>query len=104
MDGGELIREARLRAGLTQAELARRVGTKQPVIARWEKGRSPTFATVHKVIRACGLDLHVALAPHDDNDERLITLWRRLTPTQRVERNRAMLQAERQIRNAARDA
>lgn len=63
MKGGELIREARLRAGLTQAEVARRLGTGQSVIARWESGRrSPTFETVVRAIGACGFDLGVSIA------------------------------------------
>ena len=36
--GGELIREARLRAGLTQAELSELTGRERSVIARWEQG------------------------------------------------------------------
>jgi transcriptional regulator with XRE-family HTH domain len=35
---GDLIREARLRAGLTQRELATRAKTSQPAVARWESG------------------------------------------------------------------
>jgi len=33
-----LIREARLRAGLTQQQLADRTGRERSVIARWEQG------------------------------------------------------------------
>ena len=36
---GDLIREARERAGMTQAELARRLGTDQPSVSRWEQGK-----------------------------------------------------------------
>ena len=36
--GGELIREARLRAGLTQTELSELTGRERSVIARWEQG------------------------------------------------------------------
>ena len=67
--GGTLVREARLRAGLTQAELARRAGTTQSSIARLESGRtSPAFDTVRRLIRLCGLDLHVELHDHDPSD------------------------------------
>ena len=60
--GPELVREARTRAGLTQAELARRVGTSQPAIARIEAGRSqPSFDRVVELLRACGFDLLVHL-------------------------------------------
>ena len=38
MRGGELIREARTRAGLTQTELSERTGRDRSVIARWEQG------------------------------------------------------------------
>jgi transcriptional regulator with XRE-family HTH domain len=67
--GPELVREARKRAGLTQAELARRVGSTQPAIARIEAGRSqPSFDRVVELIRACDLDLLVGLGPVDDAD------------------------------------
>ena len=67
--GGDLIREARKRAGLTQRELAERAGTTQSAIARWEAGRSaPSFDTVRRLIRLCGLDLDIMLVPYDDSD------------------------------------
>ncbi|HZD22959.1 MAG TPA: helix-turn-helix transcriptional regulator [Acidimicrobiia bacterium] len=63
---GQLIRKARTRAGLTQRELAQRLGTHQPVIARWEnESTRPDFDTVVKAVNACGFDLHVELRPVD---------------------------------------
>lgn len=56
--GGALIREARRRAGLTQAELAARAGTAQPAIARSEAGRTATsLDDVLRLVRLCGFDL-----------------------------------------------
>jgi transcriptional regulator with XRE-family HTH domain len=67
--GGDLIRESRLRAGLTQRELAAGAGTTQSAIARWESGRAdPKFETVRRVMRAAGFALLVALDPYDDSD------------------------------------
>ncbi len=58
-----LIREARRRAGLTQAELAARVRTSQPAIARYERARAmPDLATLHRVVEACGFELRLELA------------------------------------------
>ena len=69
--GPELVREARTRAGLTQAELARRVSTSQPAIARIEAGRSqPSFDRVVALVRACGFDLDVGLAVIDEQRRR----------------------------------
>lgn len=66
MHGGHLIREARRRAGLTQAELAERLGTAQPNVARWESANmSPSVDTLTKIIHACGLDLLVRLVDND---------------------------------------
>ncbi|MDX6284681.1 MAG: hypothetical protein QOG53_166 [Frankiales bacterium] len=65
--GGDLIKEARRRAGLTQAELAARAGTTQSAIARWEAGAvSPSFDTVRRLLRLCGFHLNVALEPWDE--------------------------------------
>jgi transcriptional regulator with XRE-family HTH domain len=95
MKGGRLIREARRRAWLTQAQLAERLGTKQPVVARWETGeRSPTLETVTKAIRACGFDFHPRISERDHGEELTLKLWQRLTPKQRLERNADMLETE----------
>lgn len=62
-----LIREARRRAGLSQAELAARVGTSQPAIARYERARSmPDISTLHRIVQACGLELRLELTERDE--------------------------------------
>ena len=54
--------DARAKRGLTQAKLAKRVGTKQSAIARFESGRSnPTLAFVQKLSDA--LDLKITATP-----------------------------------------
>jgi transcriptional regulator with XRE-family HTH domain len=59
--GGDLIREARRRAGLTQTELALRAGTVQPAIARWESGRTAvSLDDVRRLVRLCGFELETA--------------------------------------------
>ncbi len=86
MDGGLLIRESRLRAGLTQAELARRAGTSQPAIARYERGDvSPRVATLDRIVRACGLELLSGLVHYDDHDRTLYEPLLRMTPSERLE-------------------
>ena len=65
--GGDLIREARRRAGLTQAELAVLAGTSQSGIARWEAGRTAvSLDDAIRLVRLCGFDLEVMLLPRDD--------------------------------------
>lgn len=54
--------EARARAGLTQAELAERMGTSQSAVARLESGTSrPSVATLEKLAQATGSKLRIAL-------------------------------------------
>src|SRR5687768_13998776 len=87
MNGRTLVREARRRAGLTQAELARRVGTTQSAIARLEAGAtSPALARIDVLVQACGYSLVVELdAGSVDPDEwERATANRRLTPDQRA--------------------
>jgi DNA-binding XRE family transcriptional regulator len=50
----------RSRAGLTQAELAQRMGTTQPAVARMESGRiQPSLQTLHRVAQATGSRLMI---------------------------------------------
>jgi transcriptional regulator with XRE-family HTH domain len=62
---------ARQRAGLTQAEVAARMGTKTPAVARLEGGggtrkHSPSVATLRKYARAVGCRLEIRLCPCKD--------------------------------------
>jgi len=55
---------ARNRAGLTQAELARKMGTTQPVVARMEGGRiSPSLRTLQRLAQATGSRLLIRFEP-----------------------------------------
>jgi ribosome-binding protein aMBF1 (putative translation factor) len=56
--------EARSRAGLTQEQLARRMKTKQAVIARLESGRvKPSTRTLERIARATGHKLRISFEP-----------------------------------------
>jgi len=88
--GGGLIRRARLRGGLSQRELAKRLGTSQSLVARWERGRvSPSIETVIKAIRACGFDLEMAISAYDLEHDAHISQNLKLSPADRL---RQMLQ------------
>lgn len=64
MTPAELIKAVRRRGGLTQADLARRAGTSQPVVSAYEHGRrDPTFGTLRKLVEASGERLRIDAAP-----------------------------------------
>lgn len=55
---------ARNRAGLTQVELARKMGTTQPVVARLEGGRTqPSLRTLQRLAQATGSRLTIRFEP-----------------------------------------
>jgi predicted nucleotidyltransferase len=55
-----MIRRARERAGLSQVELARRAGTSQPALARYESGVAlPTIPTLERLLYGCGQQLQL---------------------------------------------
>jgi HTH-type transcriptional regulator / antitoxin HipB len=55
---GLRIRDQREAAGLTQKELADRIGSTQPAIARLEAGgQEPTVATLRRIASALGAEL-----------------------------------------------
>ena len=87
MRSASVIREARLRAGLTQAELADRTRRDRSVIARWEQGVvAPSLDTLLELVRACGFDLPLELVSYDD--DRVARLQKNLilSPERRVRR------------------
>ncbi|MGD1014064.1 MAG: helix-turn-helix transcriptional regulator [Acidimicrobiales bacterium] len=84
MVSGDLIKEARLRAGLTQSELGARLGKAQSVIARWERDdASPSLETLRGVVRACGFDLTFFMSKFDDSNVTIIDQHLRMTPAER---------------------
>lgn len=101
MLSADLLREARLRAGLTQRELAARAGKPQSTIARWERGRvEPSLEALREVIRAAGLDLTYGLAAYDDSYVAQIEAQLRLAPRERVDRMVELAAAQATIRAA----
>ena len=80
----DLVRRARLTAGLSQAQLARRVGTTQSAVSRWEHGHDePRIASLSELMTACGLRLELVVEP-DDVDRAQIRQQLAMTPTQRL--------------------
>ena len=58
----DVVRGLRGRAGISQAELARRIGTTQSAVSRWENGHDePRWSTLQQIASACGLraSIHV---------------------------------------------
>ncbi len=58
----DALLKARQEAGLTQADVAQRMGTMTPAVARLERSlatgkHSPSIATVRKYVKACGKKL-----------------------------------------------
>jgi transcriptional regulator with XRE-family HTH domain len=82
----ETIRYARLRARLTQTQLAERMGTTQSAIARLEaRGSNPRVETLERVLEATGHRLVLAAARAEHGiDNTLIAERLRMTPAQRL--------------------
>lgn len=64
MDASRILREARARSGLSLRQLAVRAHTSHSTLAAYESGRkTPTAATLTRVVEAAGFALDAALAP-----------------------------------------
>ena len=60
MRSADLIRIARRRARLTQAELDKRIGRPRANVTRWESGAvKPSFERLQEIVRGCGIDYTV---------------------------------------------
>ena len=63
----DALLKARQDAGLTQAQVAERMGTHAPAVARLERSlatgkHSPSIATVRRYVKACGKKLVLRVA------------------------------------------
>src|SRR4051794_10456269 len=68
MTSAQIIREARLKAELTQTELAHRIGRDRAQVARWETGgQDPSFENLRSVVEACGFVLKLEIAEREQD-------------------------------------
>ena len=81
----QLIGEARLRAGLTRAELARRAGVAEAVVEAVETGaQAPAADLVERLVAAAGFEVRVGLGEPDPGTDSLFERTLRRTPAQRL--------------------
>jgi transcriptional regulator with XRE-family HTH domain len=85
---GRLVRDARLRSGISQRSLARRAGTSQAAISRIERGlEQPTFDRLEQILAGLGWRPEIelkAIAEHDEEPRRLLA-GANDSPTSRLE-------------------
>ena len=87
-----LLQLARLKAGLSQRELAERASVPTTMISAYERGkRQPGLATLLRLLNAAGFELRMTLEPHDPRNDVTAVLadhqreaWRRATPVANI--------------------
>ena len=103
MTSAELVRQARREAGLTQQQLARRLGVSQAAVAQLERrGSNPTLATLERALRATGHRLELRVRPTEASvDEGLLQEALRLTPAERLAAGERLLRDAEEIAASA---
>jgi len=85
---GQVLRGARLRAGVSQKQLAIRTGIAPPALSRIENGReSPSFERLTTCLEALGFEPNLELRPLAGSraDPVHLAAEAELTPAQRLE-------------------
>ena len=102
MSVGLIIKRAREAEGLTQAQLASRLGITQPSIARLESaGDNVTVATLQRALNVLNRTLEITSSKMPSSvDESQIREALRLTPGERIERHDVEYEG---VRNFAND-
>ena len=97
-----LIRDARRAAGLTQAELAARLGVSQSAIAKLEReGSNPTVETLDRVLRPTGHRLQLIAPAWGNIDTSLIRQALTRSPQERIKSVERMHKDMRRLQIAA---
>ena len=89
---GDLLVEARRRAGISQAELSRRSGVPPSLIGRYERYEvTPSLERLRSLLKATGFELNLRLSRVDESnhDQVLIERELRRTPAERLRRSLA---------------
>jgi transcriptional regulator with XRE-family HTH domain len=100
LGSGLLIRESRRVGGLTQVELARRLGTSQSAVSNWERGLdTPRVDTLARILEACGFEADMTFRRLDDVDRAQLRQNLAMTPATRLEsvRNVSKLRARARV-------
>jgi transcriptional regulator with XRE-family HTH domain len=96
ISAAELLRDARLRAHLSQRELARRAGTAQSVVARIELGAtSPSWDTLSRLLTATGHVIEPRLGEADPDLSALLAEVPRILALSTEDRLRELRNADR---------
>lgn len=78
LKAAQIAYEMRKKAGLTQAEIARKLHIKQPNYARIERGQNITVNTLAGIAQVCGAELNIGYrikkASHKSNENKKRTL------------------------------
>lgn len=106
VSASKLLREARVRAGLTQRDLAIRAGLSQPAISRLERGdRSLTVETLERLLLLMGERLELRTSTLSRRyDQAHLAAEARLTPGERLERAFAWTRFNDELLRAGRKA
>jgi transcriptional regulator with XRE-family HTH domain len=86
-DLGQLIKDTRLRHGLSQERLARRAQTTQAVVSKIERGEVvPSMQTIRRLLAAMGweLDLRLRRSKWQDHDADALRAFGELEPEERL--------------------
>ena len=102
---GAVIREARLRSGLSQRAVARRAGTSQAAISRIERGlERPTFERVEQILAGLGWRAEISLEPIAEHDAEPRRLYEEdaMAPRDRLEHGVSLSRFAERLAGAAR--
>jgi transcriptional regulator with XRE-family HTH domain len=96
---GKLLADARRRAGLTQADLAKRLAISQAAVAQLERADSnPRLATLDRAMRAAGVEMVITTRPRRSSvDDSLVRQQLELEPVERIHGLEAMYEQARKL-------